>query len=406
MSLLFPNNSIVQIDNALTVTNVGNGPICTFEMWFRLNNNSSTTLVSFTNVDNNGRASKIYIAKDDPAADAQLRIADIIDGLEANIYAVQNGTNSWDFIPVVNSWYHLAIVINLDATINLYVDGGASAYIGNIASPGFTFNPTGPAVQNIQIQIGDAGLTQNFNAYNIEYIPSIKYDTAFTPSVDLPLVTNTYKFIIYVKSYIIAGSERITKVEPILGTINVNNVQFISTVPSIDMPAEAVAKSTICFVAGTPVLTDNFGYVPINELDADVHTIGGKKILVVTRTVTPERHLILIKEGTIAPGVPSVDTVTTHNHKIKINTGEMVKSYEIPGAQLIDYHGQSLYNVALKDGGNEMIVNNMTVETLDPENLITKVHVMLKDATLDQRKEILHALENFTQQLLEEGVIH
>ena len=165
-------------------------------------------------------------------------------------------------------------------------------------------------------------------------------------------------------------------------------------------PGASIPISTICFVAGTPVLTDNYGYVPIDQLVQGKHTINNYKVLTVTESVTPEQHLSVIPAGSLCEGVPCADTLMSLNHSIKIN-GEWIKSYYVAeklGGTYVKYNGETLYNVLLGDtDGNpvagEMTVNNMLVETLDPDNIIAKVYLSGEE----NRKELITALNNMKE---------
>jgi hypothetical protein len=358
---------LATINAEIVLPNVTLSDNYTIETWLKILTNEPTTLLKI------GTLPGVYNTLEYNA------------GSPGNIEIFWMDTSEGDTSVLTGIWYHIAIV-KQGTSVKFYLSGQR---FGNIV--------TDIGTDSLPISFSTPLPTPNLLYYNIQFTNAVKYTANFVPSADLPFNISSYVAIVHVAQSIIVGGQISSTIE-ILGS---GPVSLSGITVNEDIPAGAPSiKSTICFVAGTPVLTDNFGYVPIDELNSDVHTIGGKNILVVTRTVTPEKHLIVIKEGLLAPGVPSADTICTANHKIKINA-EMVKSYEIPGACIINYHGQSLYNVALKgDDSREMIVNNMTVETLDPENLITKVHLALKDSTPEQRTEILTALSCYTHKLL------
>jgi len=87
------------------------------------------------------------------------------------------------------------------------------------------------------------------------------------------------------------------------------------------------AQSNICFVAGTPVNTDQ-GAIAIDKLDVSKHTIRGKPIVAVTKTIADEKHLVRIRKDALAKNVPSQDTLTTQNHTFFYN-GNMVKANKL-----------------------------------------------------------------------------
>ena len=128
-------------------------------------------------------------------------------------------------------------------------------------------------------------------------------------------------------------------------------------------------QSDICFVAGTPVNTDQ-GAVAIDKIDVSKHTIRGKRVVAVTKTIADEKHLVRIRKDALAKNVPSQDTLTTQNHTFFYN-GNMVEAKQLvnqlDNVDLVKYDGSTLYNV-LQDKHEKMVVNNLIAETLHPEH--------------------------------------
>ena len=133
--------------------------------------------------------------------------------------------------------------------------------------------------------------------------------------------------------------------------------------------------SDICFVEGTPVNTDQ-GAVAIDKLDVSKHTIRGKPIVAVTKTIADEKHLVCIRKDALAKNVPSQDTLTTQNHTFFYN-GNMVKAKhlvnKLDNVVLVKYDGCTLYNV-LQDNHEKMVVNNLIAETLHPNHCIAQIY--------------------------------
>ena len=138
---------------------------------------------------------------------------------------------------------------------------------------------------------------------------------------------------------------------------------------------EQLVAADICFVAGTPVNTDQ-GDVAIDKIDVSKHTIRGKRIVAVTKTVCTEKHLVCIRKDALAKNVPSQDTLTTQNHCFFYN-GNMVKAKhlvnKLDNVDLVKYDGCTLYNV-LQDKHEKMVVNNLISETLHPEHGIAQIY--------------------------------
>jgi hypothetical protein len=131
----------------------------------------------------------------------------------------------------------------------------------------------------------------------------------------------------------------------------------------------------ICFPAGTPVLTDQ-GTTAIDKIDLTNNTIRGKKIVAITKTVTIEDKIVCIEKDALAPRVPSQKTLISRNHKLLYNK-QMTKAKhlvgKVDGVYNKKYNGEILYNVLLETH-EKMLVNNLIVETLDPENIVAKLY--------------------------------
>ena len=132
--------------------------------------------------------------------------------------------------------------------------------------------------------------------------------------------------------------------------------------------------SVICFPAGTPISCDQ-GVISINSINVKRHTIRGKKIIAITRTITKEKQLVCIKKDAFSKNIPCQDTITSMNHSF-FYQGKMNKAKDlvnvIKDVEFIKYDGCVLYNVLLEKH-DKMIVNNLIAETLHPENRIAKI---------------------------------
>jgi len=131
----------------------------------------------------------------------------------------------------------------------------------------------------------------------------------------------------------------------------------------------------ICFLSGTPVETDQ-GIIEIQKIKPNFNTIKGKKIIAITKTITMENKIVCIEKDAIKPNIPSQITFISKNHKLLINNQMIKAKYlvgKIEGVYLKDYNGEILYNVLLNTY-NTMVVNNLIVETLDPNNIIAQCY--------------------------------
>jgi hypothetical protein len=133
--------------------------------------------------------------------------------------------------------------------------------------------------------------------------------------------------------------------------------------------------SNICFPAGTPVTTDQ-GNIPIEQINLDIHTINNNKIVAITKTITQDTYLVCFEKHSLGVGCPNKKTITSKHHKVYYN-GVMTKADEFlkqfKWVKKVDYNGEILYNV-LMEKHDKINVNNLTFETLDPENIIAKLY--------------------------------
>ena len=118
--------------------------------------------------------------------------------------------------------------------------------------------------------------------------------------------------------------------------------------------------------------------------------IQGEKIEEVTRTISKEKEVVLMKKGSIMKNMPKEDTVITKEHKV-LYKGKMVEAKELVNGRTVvyeEYKGETLYNILLS-GEGKMVVNGMIVETLSPSNNISKLYKMLKGYKEEEKQEII-----------------
>ena len=104
------------------------------------------------------------------------------------------------------------------------------------------------------------------------------------------------------------------------------------------------------------------------------HTIGGKRIVSIVRTVTPERELVCFEKDSLAVNCPNRRTIMTPGHEVYYKNKLIQAKHFVgraKGVHNVKYTGEMLYNV-LMDTHNIMRVNNMLIETLHPDNKVAK----------------------------------
>lgn len=150
------------------------------------------------------------------------------------------------------------------------------------------------------------------------------------------------------------------------------------------------AYSNSCFPAKTPIQTDQ-GFVNIDELNSEVHTIRNKKIVAVTKIVSQDKHVVCFEQDSLGKNVPSQKTVISQNHEV-FYKGKMMKAKDFVGSvdnvYMKKYKGEVLYNVLMEEH-DKMIVNNLVCETLDPKNRIAKLYMMLQKMTPERQESFI-----------------
>jgi hypothetical protein len=147
------------------------------------------------------------------------------------------------------------------------------------------------------------------------------------------------------------------------------------------------SSSNICFVASTPVQTDQ-GKEQISKLIPGYHTIDGKQIKAITETVTKDKYIYKIKRNAFGKNKPSRETIVSGNHLIEFDYVLVpVRSLEEhPNVESLKYNGERLYNI-LMDKHEIITINNMKVETLHPNNLIAKLFTNESFKKMDKKEK-------------------
>jgi hypothetical protein len=124
-----------------------------------------------------------------------------------------------------------------------------------------------------------------------------------------------------------------------------------------------------CFPAGTPIQTDQ-GIVPIEQINIIKNTIRGYKIKALIHSYLTDSHMVLFKKNSLYNNVPSKDTVMSRYHKVYYNKrmGYAKDFVEMGIAQYKNYPKYTpIFNLLLESHEN-MIINNMIVETQNPQS--------------------------------------
>jgi len=138
---------------------------------------------------------------------------------------------------------------------------------------------------------------------------------------------------------------------------------------------EYTLAASVCFPAKTPITTDQ-GVFNIENINPDIHTIDNKKIIAISRTISPEKHLVCIEQNALGQNCPSKRTIMSLMHGVYINN-KLVRAKDLvkrKGIYRIPYNKEILYNVVMEQH-NKMGVNNMICETMNPNTSISKIYM-------------------------------
>jgi hypothetical protein len=153
---------------------------------------------------------------------------------------------------------------------------------------------------------------------------------------------------------------------------------------------------TACFTGDAKVKTDQ-GVMRIEDVSVK-NTINNKKIRGISETIYTQDKIIAIEKDAFGVNKPSRKTLVAPYHRFVVNN-RLVKAQDLVNDETVyftKYRNQVLYNIILKEHST-MIVNNVRVETLDPNTLIAKVF----DGTIkgEQKIKVMKSLNAYHKKL-------
>ncbi|MDA9216260.1 Hint domain-containing protein [bacterium] len=188
------------------------------------------------------------------------------------------------------------------------------------------------------------------------------------------------------------------------GPISTNNVDDAGHVELyVSNPADNVVDpvpvelyATACFTKDAVVKTDQ-GLVNINKITTK-HTIDDQFIKGISKTMHIQNKLVSIDPGAFGKNQPNKKTLVAPFHRFLVDNKlkmalELVDNDTV---YLVKYRQQPLYNIILEKLGT-MEVNNVIVETLDPNSLVAN----LFDGSLStkQRSKIVKSFNAYHENL-------
>jgi hypothetical protein len=228
---------------------------------------------------------------------------------------------------------------------------------------------------NLSSLLSSIGVNTTGMSTTIEEVPSdsnIAYRTRLTiPSGNLGSLSEANKLRLINKVKEVYASEMEVNINKFLVTLSAGSI-----IVTVSVLADGITEAMIpiCFPKGTPVTT-NQGEIAIEKLNPDIHTIRGKKIVAITQSRPLHKYIISIEKDALGKNVPSAPIQISKEHKV-FYKGKMVKANELvevcEGVTRIPYSGETLYNVLMEKHDN-MMINNVICETLDPKNIMAKI---------------------------------
>jgi hypothetical protein len=213
----------------------------------------------------------------------------------------------------------------------------------------------------------------------------VKYNSNLNP-ISLNVIVNqsvllgSSSFLYSINTMALTLNDELYVTGIFTGTVNIGDGVPKITIPKTVIPRGSfIAKYSIinnepiCVVAGTPIHTDQ-GIFAIEQIDTAIHTVGRKRIVSITKAITPEKHLICFEAHSLAINCPTKRTIMTPGHEV-LYKGKLVQAKQflgkLNGVHTVPYDGKTVYNV-LQEKHGLMVINNMTVETLHPQNKVAK----------------------------------
>jgi len=161
-------------------------------------------------------------------------------------------------------------------------------------------------------------------------------------------------------------------------------------------PPVPPTPGNICFPKGTPIETDQ-GTFAIDKIAAILGrgnttlTIQDKPIVAISQTLSKDKTLVCFEQDALGPNKPNKMTMVSREHKIGYK-GHLIKAkYFVEYLPKNRVHlvphcpSDILYNVLLDDH-SIMKVNNLSVETLHPQNPVAISIINSKKPKIKQKK--------------------
>jgi hypothetical protein len=295
----------------------------------------------------------------------------------------KDGNEKWAKNYVTTNGYAYGTKIATDNVGNIYASGGFQGGM-NFGPDTFTSQNDGMFLLKLDTD-GNELLGKSYGGTNQgDMVNSMAIDSA----------SNIY-LTGQIKSDIIFGPDNLTT--------NSNGSIFImkfgsGTSGTVTSPSSGTVTSQICFLAGTPVLTDQ-GEIPIEKINSSIHSIYRRPIRAITQTITTDPCLVCFESNSLGMNIPSEKTIMSLDHKILYNN-QLISARNFinknEGIYTVPYKKEILYNV-LMDDYERIKVNNLICETLHPKNKVAKLYKRLANGSIENYESIIKEFNNLNQ---------
>ena len=166
--------------------------------------------------------------------------------------------------------------------------------------------------------------------------------------------------------------------------------------------------ASACFLKDTIIKTDS-GNVKIQDIKEEKHSINGKKVKALTKTLYAKKgdnippFLVSIPKDALFKNSPDKETFVSPLHSVFYH-GELMYAKDLvlmDKASPVNYNYKDYVYDILLDSHEKMVANNMIVETLHPESITGRFYrhfVINKNASSEEKalaKTILYEFNNF-----------
>ena len=162
-----------------------------------------------------------------------------------------------------------------------------------------------------------------------------------------------------------------------LKSLNYNNPELFNISGFSRVNNNNILSDVLHTLDNAQVFTDS-GLIDINKIDSNIHTIDNNKIIGLTKTVSLDKFLICFEKDSIDKNIPNKRTIVSKKQKIYYNEKFIEAINLINNQNIIKinyYDNKILYNI-LMENYNTMIVNNMVVDTLHPNNIVAQLYLL------------------------------